>query len=113
MIQPILIYAAVTRRALLKYLAFGAGAAVLPLRPSRAAEPTRLDVNDSAAKLLGYVENVSQIDAAKYPSYVKGSTCENCSLLQGAAGSNYRPCSLFPGKVVSTGGWCSGWIEEI
>jgi hypothetical protein len=49
----------------------------------------------------------------KYPSYVKGSTCENCLLLQGASGAIYRPCNLFPGKVVSVRGWCSGWAAEI
>jgi High potential iron-sulfur protein len=85
------------------------------LRPARvrANEPPHLGVKDPAAVALGYVENVSQIDLQKNPSYEKGSTCENCSQLQGAAGAPFRPCSLFPGKVVSAGGWCSGWAAEI
>jgi hypothetical protein len=105
---------AITRRALVKNIAIAAGAAaVLPHRTSSAAEPQRLDVKDPAAKARGYVENAEQLDVKKYPSYVKGSTCENCLLLQGASGANYRPCNLFPGKVVSVHGWCSGWAAEI
>jgi hypothetical protein len=106
--------AAITRRALLRNFAIAAGgAALLPRRTSSAAEPPRLDVNDPKAVAVGYVENAEKVDAKKYPSYVKDSTCENCLLLQGASGANYRPCNLFPGKVVSVHGWCSGWTAEI
>ena len=106
--------AAITRRALVKNFAIAAGAvAVLPRRTWSAAETPRLDVKDPAAVALGYVENAEKVDAKKYPSYVKGSNCENCLLLQGSSGPNYRPCNLFPGKVVSVHGWCSGWPAEI
>jgi hypothetical protein len=106
--------AAITRRALVTNIAIAAvAAAVLPRRASSAAEPQRLDVKDPAALAVGYVENAEQLNVKKYPSYVKGSTCENCLLLQGASGANYRPCNLFPGKVVSVHGWCSGWTAEI
>jgi len=104
--------AATTRRTVVKNLAFAAGAAVLPHRATTAAEP-RLDIKDPAAVARGYVENADQVNARKYPSYVKGSTCENCLLLQGSSGADYRPCSLFPGKIVAVSGWCSGWTPEI
>jgi hypothetical protein len=109
-----LLGAAITRRTLLK--TFGVAAAVsalLPPRQLQAAELPRLDVKDPAAQKLGYVENASQIDLKKYPGYVKDSNCENCLLLQGTTGAHYRPCSLFPGKLVSIDGWCSGWSAEI
>ena len=108
--------AAITRRSIVKTLALAAGAgaaAALPCRPSSAAETPRLDVKDPAAMALGYVENADQLNLKKYPSYVKGSNCENCLLLQGSSGAAYRPCDLFPGKVVSVSGWCSGWAAEI
>jgi hypothetical protein len=106
--------ASVTRRALVKNLAFAAGAAaILASRASHAAAPQRLDVKDPAAVALGYVENVAQLDMKKYPAFVQGSNCENCLLLQGSSGAAYRPCSLFPGKVVSVSGWCSGWTAEL
>ena len=104
---------AVNRRSLLKNLvAAAAAAAVFPAARSRSAEIPHLDVKDSAAVALGYVENASQVDAKKYPAFVKGSRCDNCLLLQGASGA-YRPCSLFPGKLVSASGWCSSWSAEI
>jgi hypothetical protein len=104
----------VTRRVVLERLSWAAGAsAAWVWRASRGAEPNRLDVKDPAAVAQGYVENVSQVDAKKFPQFVAGSTCENCLLLQGSAGSHYRPCSLFPGKLVSISGWCKGWTPEI
>jgi hypothetical protein len=104
----------VTRRNVIKHLSVAAGlSAALPWRPARGAAPERLDVKDPAAAALGYVENAAQVDVKKYPAFVKGSTCENCLQLQGSAGSSYRPCSLFPGKLVAVGGWCKSWTPEM
>jgi hypothetical protein len=72
-----------------------------------------LDVKDPAAVAVGYVEDAAKVDAKKYPDYSQGSNCENCLQLQGAAGASYRPCSLFPGKLVAVAGWCSAWTAEI
>jgi hypothetical protein len=102
-----------SRRAVMKTLTVGAAAAALAARQSLGAGPEKLDVKDPAAVGLGYVENAAQVDVKKYPAYVKGSACENCLQLQGNAGSNYRPCGLFPGKLVSVSGWCSGWAAEM
>ncbi len=88
-------------------------ATVAPWRRARGADPVKLDVKDPAASALGYVEHASDVDVKKFPTYVKGSTCENCLQLQGTAGNNYRPCGLFPGKLVSVSGWCSGWAAEM
>lgn len=103
------------RRSLIKNLVVGAtGAAILPIRPSfSAAALPHLDVKDPAAVSQGYVEDASQVDVKKYPAFVKDSSCENCLLLQGTAGAGYRPCGLFPGKLVSEKGWCKGWSAEI
>jgi hypothetical protein len=104
----------VTRREAIKNLSLAAGlSAALPWRQTRGAAPERLDVKDQAAVALGYVENAARVDVKKYPGFVKGSTCENCLQLQGSAGSNYRPCSLFPGKLVSVSGWCKSWTPEM
>ena len=103
-----------SRRAALGALALGVTAAALPIGRGRSADaPGKLDVHDPAAVALGYVENASQVDTKKFPQYVPGSSCENCLQLQGKAGDNYRPCGLFPGKLVSVSGWCSGWAAEI
>jgi High potential iron-sulfur protein len=103
----------VSRRAAVKTLSLALAAASLGHRQARGAEPQKLDVKDPAAAALGYVESAAQVDAKKYPAFVKGSNCENCLQLQGKTGSDYRPCSLFPGKLVAVGGWCSGWTAEM
>ncbi len=104
----------VTRRKVVKALGLAAGlSAALPWREARSAEPPRLDVKDPAAIALGYVENVAHLEVKKYAEFVPGSNCENCLKLQGSAGNNYRPCSLFPGKLVSVSGWCKGWTPEM
>ena len=99
-----------SRRQALRTLACVAGVVVLP-RQACAAE--RLDVKDPAAVAAGYIENAAQVDAKKYPSYVRGSSCANCLQLQGAAGASYRPCDFFQGKLVAAAGWCSAWTPEM
>ena len=104
----------VTRRTVVKNLGLAAGAsAALPWDRSQSAEAAHLDVKDPAAIAQGYVVNASQVDIKKYPDYVQGSSCENCLQLAGKAGNTYRPCGLFPGKLVSVSGWCSGWAAEM
>jgi hypothetical protein len=107
---------ALTRRVVVKQgLAAGLSAA-LPRRGALSAAPSapkRLDVKDPAAIALGYVENAGDVDVKKYPDYAPGSNCENCLQLQGSAGNNYRPCGLFPDKLVSVKGWCKGWTPEM
>ncbi len=103
-----------SRRALIRGLLVGSAITSMAApRRSFAQSAPRVDVKDPTALAVGYVENISQLDLKKYPGYLKGSTCENCALLQGSAGENYRPCSLFAGKLVSVSGWCSGWSPEI
>ena len=118
----------VSRRALIETLSLAMAAASIGRQPARAAEalaaealaaealkgePQKLDVKDPAALALGYVESAAQVDVKKYPAFVKGSNCENCLQLQGKSGSDYRPCALFPGKLVAVSGWCSGWTPEM
>ncbi|MGA2397714.1 MAG: high-potential iron-sulfur protein [Steroidobacteraceae bacterium] len=102
-----------SRRTLLKGLALGAAGAAVGLRSARSAEAAKVDVHDPQAVALGYVENASQVDTKKYPHYVPGSNCDNCLQLQGKPGNNYRPCTLFSGKLVAVAGWCSGWTAEM
>jgi hypothetical protein len=102
------------RRVLIKNLAFAATAAAsFAARRTLSAELPRLDIKDPAATALGYLEDAKKIDVKKFPAYVEGSNCENCLLLQGSSGTPYRPCNLFPGKVVAATGWCTGWTAEI
>jgi len=89
------------------------GAAFFPSRRAVGADLPHLDVKDPAAVAQGYAEDAALVDQKKYPKFVKGSSCDNCLLLQGKEGESYRPCDLFPGKSVSAKGWCNGWSAEI
>jgi hypothetical protein len=101
---------ALSRRNVLIGLALGAAGAAVG---ARAADAAKVDVHEPQAVALGYVENASQVDAKKYPQFVAGSNCDNCLQLQGKPGNNYRPCTLFAGKLVAVSGWCSGWTAEM
>ncbi len=101
-----------SRRSVVKSLPLVAAGAVLASRPAR-AEPQKLSVTDPAAIALAYVEDASAVDPKKHPQYVKGSNCENCLQLEGKSGQAYRPCVLFPDKLVAAKGWCSAWTAEM
>ena len=103
-----------SRRELLESLAFGAAAMTVLPPPSRGAEPAKLDVNDPAAVALGYVENAAQVDAKKFPALsCRDRTATTACSCRARPATAYRPCSLFPGKLVAVGGWCSGWTAEM
>ena len=102
------------RRNVVKTLLLGAGSTALLSRPASGAQAaSRLDVKDPAAVAQGYTQDAGQVDPKQYPTFVKGSSCENCLLLQGTAGPAYRPCDLFQGKLVAVKGWCKGWAAEL
>lgn len=57
---------------------------------------------DPTAKALGYTEDASKTTDAKHKA---GAVCANCQFYSGAP-AGYGPCQLFPGKAVSSKGWC-------
>ena len=87
----------------------GAGAAVVPLSalvgtlPSYAQDDLPLvDPESAQAQALQYVAD----------SEKDGQHCANCSLYQGAEGSEQGPCPLFPGNAVHANGWCSAYVPK-
>ncbi|CAD6548569.1 high-potential iron-sulfur protein [Paraburkholderia metrosideri] len=68
-----------------------------------------LSESDPAAQAVGYKEDASKVDKAKFPSYVAGQTCASCSLFQGKATDAYGGCTLFGTKQVAARGWCSSY----
>ena len=77
-----------------------------------AAAP-HLSTSDPAAVKVSYIEEAGHLDLKTHPNYVAGSNCDNCLLLQGKPGNTYRPCTLFPGKLVKISGLCSSWTSEM
>lgn len=68
----------------------------------RANAQEKLAEDDPTAVALKYV----------HQSKTEGQYCENCMYVQGDAGAEWRPCAIFPGKVVASKGWCSAWLKK-
>ncbi|WP_413110319.1 high-potential iron-sulfur protein [Thaumasiovibrio sp. DFM-14] len=66
------------------------------------ADTPKLEESDAQASALKYVH---QSDRG-------GKNCNNCALLQGNSGDEWRPCAIFPGKLVSANGWCTAWVAK-
>lgn len=66
---------------------------------------------DANAKSLGYVADTAKADQAKYPKHTKEQMCSNCALYQGKTAPQ-GGCPLFPGKEVTSKGWCSAYAKK-
>jgi hypothetical protein len=81
-------------------------------RQGQAQGAPKLSPDDPMAKSLRYVE-----DASKATRPPKGDVpgeqqlCSNCQFLQAGEGE-WRPCSIFGGKLVNVNGWCSAWAKK-
>lgn len=90
-----------------------------PAAPPAAAAPPGataglplLDEKDPAAGALGYINDATKVDKAKYANYASGQNCGNCALYLGAAGSAQGGCPLYPGKNVAAVAWCSAYAKK-
>lgn len=103
-----------SRRQFLKTAALAAAAAplagVFASRTARADSPHVDAANDATAKALGYTEDAAT--AKDKPNFKPDSACHNCTFYKGAAGADFGPCDLFPGKAVSAKGWCMSWSKK-
>ncbi|MFW8591369.1 high-potential iron-sulfur protein [Glaciecola sp. 2405UD65-10] len=68
----------------------------------KASAQEKVSPEDATAVALKYTHS----------STVEGSNCANCMYVQGEAGAEWRPCAIFPGKVVNAKGWCSAWLKK-
>ncbi|MFC3121480.1 high-potential iron-sulfur protein [Agaribacter flavus] len=68
----------------------------------RANAQEKLSLEDPTAVALKYT----------HESKEEGQNCANCMYIQGEDGAEWRPCGIFPGKLVSAKGWCSAWMKK-
>lgn len=73
-----------------------------------ADDAPHLSEDDPTATALKYVHDASASEARSNADHV----CDNCQHYSGAAGSDWGPCALFPGKQVAAKGWCSAWVKK-
>lgn len=91
--------------------AFSATVAAPPKKVTAPVLPN-LELDNPTAKALGYVEDSTKVNAAKYPNHKPGQMCAGCSLMQGDAKNARNPCAIFPGKSVSSKGWCASFAKK-
>lgn len=102
------------RRNILKQSLFGltAVAAASILAPAAYADDLpELTEADPMAIALGYKKDTATVDAAKYAKHAADQNCVGCQLYTStsdAAGS----CTIFAGKQVAAGGWCSAYVKK-
>lgn len=104
-----------TRRRFLRNaaVAFPVGVVVLE-GPASAQDLPHLEEDDPTAQALFYHHDVADIDTSdpRAANYEEGEHCANCIQIQGEEGAEWRPCNLFPGKLVAANGWCSVWAAK-
>lgn len=88
-----------------------ASAAALVTAPAH-AQAGKLEEKDAQAVALGYRNDGSKVDQAKYPKHAASQVCGNCQVYQGKAGDASGACPIFAGKQVSAKGWCSAWVKK-
>jgi hypothetical protein len=103
-----------TRREILSFTVAAAAAPACSLllgtRKAWAQELEHLTEDDPMAMALMYVHDAAN---ANNPRYEPGQMCSNCQQIQGEEGQEWRPCLIFPGKLVAAGGWCSVWTQKV
>jgi hypothetical protein len=77
----------------------------------KAQDMPKLTEDDPMAQAMKYVNDASTVDPASRPNPAENQVCSNCALIQGDEG-DWRPCQIFPGKLVNANGWCSVWAPK-
>lgn len=98
----------ISRRNFLVLAGAGTCAALLVPR-AHAQDLSKLAESDATAVALGYREDASKVDAAKFPAHKATQNCANCRFYAGNDKAATAGCQLFPGKSVAAKGWCSAY----
>ena len=103
----------IARRQFLQLSAVAAaGAVIRPGSDAMAQDMPKLDPSDPVAQSMRYTHDASTVDPSSRPNPAEVQNCANCALIQGEEGAAWRPCQIFPGKVVAADGWCSVWAPK-
>lgn len=103
----------IERRKFLKLSAVAAAGCFLQAGRSAVADDTpKLSPDDPMAQAMKYTHDASTVDPAARTNPAAEQNCANCALLQGNDGDEWRPCQIFPGKLVAANGWCSVWAPK-
>ncbi len=89
-----------------------AGCLIQPGREAEAQDLPKLSEDDPMGKAMKYTHDASTVEPSSRANPAADQNCANCALIQGADGDAWRPCQIFPGKVVNANGWCTVWAPK-
>jgi high potential iron-sulfur protein len=89
-----------------------AGFLIRPGQEAQAQDMPKLEESDPLAQAMKYVHDASTVDPASRSNPAAKQICANCALIQGEDGQAWRPCQIFPGKLVNADGWCTVWAPK-
>lgn len=99
----------ISRRDFLGKIAVAVPASAAIASAAQGEDLPRITEDDPAGMALKYVHDAGAVDKATNPRFEPGQDCSNCAQIQGEEGAEWRPCAIFPGKLVANKGWCSVW----
>jgi hypothetical protein len=88
------------------------GCLMVPARRAEAQDLPHLEESDPMAQAMKYTHDASTVDASAKPNPAENQLCSTCALIQGEDGAEWRPCQIFPGKLINAKGWCSVWAPK-
>ena len=89
-----------------------AGCLIQPGREAQAQDLPKLSEDDPMGNAYKYTHDASTVEPSSRANPAADQNCANCALIQGADGDTWRPCQIFPGKVVNANGWCMVWAPK-
>lgn len=102
----------IARRQFIQLSAVAAAGCFIRPGTAEAQDLVRISEDDPVAQSLKYTHDASTVDASARPNPAENQMCSNCALIQGEEGEQWRPCQIFPGKLVNNDGWCSVWAPK-
>jgi hypothetical protein len=101
------------RRIVIRSMTAVAAASVAGIPLELLAAVQKIDPKDPQAVSLGYTDDTKTVDKAKYPKHDATQMCSGCQFYQTAQEKGkIAPCSIFGGKGVAAGGWCSAYMKK-
>lgn len=103
----------IARRQFIQLSAVAAtGYLLRPASEAHAQDTPHLSEDDPMAKSMKYTHDASTVAPESRANPAEVQNCANCALIQGNDGDQWRPCQIFPGKLVNADGWCSVWAPK-
>jgi len=70
----------------------------------------RLQETDPEAVAVGYKQDHTKIDKARFPKKAANDHCTLCKAFMGKPGDAWANCALVDEKLVNANGWCSSYV---